>query len=155
MGRLERPVGRQPTGSLACRLKRIYDKCVSHDPAKRKKNQRKHNIDLAECGAVFDSPMLTREDAREEYGEERLVSLGWLKGRVVVLVWLERDDEARVISCREAEPHEQEAYFRAYPQGRRALRRERQGCCEVVLGRSDCPPRSGRTAGQAWTAQES
>lgn len=61
--------------------------------------------------------MLTREDVREAYGEQRLVSLGWLQGRVVVLVWTDRDDDPRMISCRETEPHEQEAYFRAYPPG--------------------------------------
>lgn len=90
---------------------------VTYDPAKQKANQRKHKIDLAECEAVFDEPMLTREDARKFYGEQRLVSLGWLKGRVVVLVWTDRDDGPRMISCREAEPHEQEAYFRTYRQG--------------------------------------
>ncbi|MBS0383167.1 MAG: BrnT family toxin [Proteobacteria bacterium] len=36
---------------------------------------------------AFDGPMLTREDDREDYGEQRLVSLGWAHGRVVVLVW--------------------------------------------------------------------
>ncbi|ROH86552.1 BrnT family toxin [Stagnimonas aquatica] len=90
---------------------------VAYDPAKRKKNLRKHEIDLAACDAVFDEPMLTREDTRKFYGEQRLVSLGWLKGRVVVLVWTDREDGPRMISCREAEPHEQEAYFRVYPQG--------------------------------------
>jgi uncharacterized DUF497 family protein len=89
---------------------------MAYDPAKRKKNQRKHEIDLAACEPVFDGPMLTREDAREEYGEQRLVSLGWLNGRVVVLVWTDREDGPRMISCREAERHEQEAYFREYPQ---------------------------------------
>ena len=87
---------------------------MGHDPAKQKKNQRKHAIDLAECESVFDTPMLTREDRRENYGEQRLVSLGLLNGRVVVLVWTDRDDGPRMISCREAEPHEQEAYFRQY-----------------------------------------
>ena len=57
---------------------------MAYDPAKRKKNQRKYELDLAECEPVFDGPMLTREDVREEYGEQRLVSLGWLNGRVVV-----------------------------------------------------------------------
>jgi len=100
---------------LAGPNKRIYDNVVTYDPAKRQKNQRKHQIDLAECEAVFDGQMLTREDTREEYGEQRLVSLGWLKGRVVVLVWTDREDSPRFISCREADPHEQEAYFRVYP----------------------------------------
>jgi hypothetical protein len=30
-------------------------------------------------------------------------------------VWTDREDEPHLISCREAEPHEQEAYFSAYP----------------------------------------
>jgi uncharacterized DUF497 family protein len=88
---------------------------MAHDPAKRRSNKRRHKIDLAECEAVFDAPMLTREDANLSYGEQRLVSLGWLQGRVVVLVWTDRAEGSRLISCREAKPHEQEAYFREYP----------------------------------------
>ena len=43
---------------------------MTYDPPKRKKNLRKHAIDLAECEPVFDAPMLTREDTREAYGEQ-------------------------------------------------------------------------------------
>lgn len=49
---------------------------MSHDPAKRRKNLRKHGVDLPGCMEAFDNPMLTREDDREDYGEQRLVSLG-------------------------------------------------------------------------------
>jgi uncharacterized DUF497 family protein len=59
--------------------------------------------------------MLTREDTCEEYGEQRLVSLGKLKGKVVVLVWTDREDGPRLISCRQAEPYEEAAYYRTYP----------------------------------------
>ena len=90
---------------------------MSYDPAKRKLNLRRHGIDLAEFDGVFDEPMLTREDDREAYGEQRLISLGWLKRRVVVLVWTDREDEPHLISCREAKTHEQEAYFHAFPKG--------------------------------------
>ncbi|MES2885557.1 MAG: BrnT family toxin [Pseudomonadota bacterium] len=44
---------------------------MTYDPAKRKKNQRKHEVDLAESEPVFDEPMLSREDASETYGEQR------------------------------------------------------------------------------------
>lgn len=88
---------------------------MTYDPAKRKRNRRKHAIDLADCEAVFDEPMLTREDTRRSYGEQRLVSLGKLKDRIVVLVWTDREDGPRLISCRQAEPHEEAAYFKAYP----------------------------------------
>lgn len=102
-------------GSLPAQLNAYTINVMPYDPAKRRKNQRKHQIDLAECESVFDAPMLTREDTRATYGEQRLVSLGLLKGRAVVLVWTDREDGPRMISCREAEPHEEEAYFRTYP----------------------------------------
>lgn len=88
---------------------------MNHDPKKRKSNQRKHGLDLAECESIFDAPMLTQEDRRDGYDEQRLVSLGLLKNRVVVLVWTDREDGPRMISCRKAEPYEQKIYWRAYP----------------------------------------
>ena len=88
---------------------------MSHDPTKGRKNLRKHKVDLPGCMGAFDAPMLTREDDREDYGEQRFVSLGWAHGRVVVLVWTDRKDGPRLISCREAEPYEREAYYCTYP----------------------------------------
>jgi hypothetical protein len=40
---------------------------MHHDPAKRRQDQ--HKLDLAGREAPFDSPMLSREDDREPYGE--------------------------------------------------------------------------------------
>ena len=89
---------------------------MTYDPKKRRSNKRKHKIDLTDGYAAFDAPMITREDVREAYGEQRFISLGWAKSRVVVLVWADGAEEPRLISCREAEPHEKEAYFNQYPQ---------------------------------------
>ena len=86
---------------------------ISFDPAKRLGNLAKHGIDLAECEGIFDHDVLTREDADSE-GEVRLVSIGLLNGKVVVLVWTDRESTLHLISCREAERHEQEAYFQAF-----------------------------------------
>lgn len=88
---------------------------TSHDPVKRRKNLGKHGVDLPVCVQAFDAPMLTRENDGEDYGEQRLISLGCAHGCVVVLVWTDRDEGPRLISCREANRHECEAYFRAYP----------------------------------------
>jgi uncharacterized DUF497 family protein len=86
---------------------------ITWDDNKRKKNLKAHGIDLAEVDGVFDAPMVTVEDEREQYGEQRLRSLGWFRDRVVFLVWTERDDSARVISCRYGDKHETRAYFKA------------------------------------------
>jgi uncharacterized DUF497 family protein len=49
-------------------------------------------------------------DDREDYGEERWVAIGTLRGDVVVLVFAEYDDEFRLISLRKAEPHERRKF---------------------------------------------
>ena len=81
------------------------------DEAKRKRNLKDHGIDLAEVACVFDAPMVTVEDERQNYGEQRLQSLGWFRNRVVFLVWTERIDSARVIFCRYGDKYETHAYF--------------------------------------------
>jgi uncharacterized DUF497 family protein len=86
---------------------------VSYDETKRQTNLSRHGIDLAECGAIFDRPMLTGEDPRD-YGERRLKSIGWLAGRVVVLIWTEREHGARAISCRYGDKDETRKYFQEF-----------------------------------------
>lgn len=55
---------------------------------------------------------MTNEDDREAYGEQRLKSLGWLNGRVVVLIWTERETGPHVISCRYSDIRETQRYFK-------------------------------------------
>ena len=88
---------------------------LDHDPEKARANRRKHGIDLACCRDAFDAPMLTREDDRDGYDEERFVSLGRAGAHIMVLVWSDRPDAPRLISCRKASRHEREIYRRAFP----------------------------------------
>jgi len=69
---------------------------VSFDPAKRKANLVKHGLDLADAAQVLERPTLDLVDDREDYGEVRWVSVGSLRGDVVVCVWAEREEEARM-----------------------------------------------------------
>ena len=79
---------------------------------KRQRNIRKHGIDFVGAEAIFDQPMVTQEDDREAYGEQRFKSLALLKGRVVVVVWTARGNDVHFISIRKAERHEQKTYFK-------------------------------------------
>jgi uncharacterized DUF497 family protein len=85
---------------------------VTYDEAKRQSNLTKHGIDLADVGAVFDGLMHTEEDSRMDYGERRLQSLGWFRGRVVFLVWTDCSDGPRIISCRYGGKYETLRYFK-------------------------------------------
>jgi uncharacterized DUF497 family protein len=85
---------------------------ITWDEKKRIENLREHGIDLAACESFFDGPMISEDDAREAYGELRTRSFGLLHGRVVLLVWTERQDVAHLISCREADKHETREFWK-------------------------------------------
>lgn len=84
---------------------------ISYDDNKRQINLKKHGIDLAECVSIFDHPMITKEDARKNYGEQRLQSLGLLNSVVVFMVWIDKVEHPHLISVREATKHEQKYYY--------------------------------------------
>lgn len=81
------------------------------DENKRKLNLQKHGIDFRDAEAILDGPMVTAEDRRAPYGEQRLVSLGILNGIVVSMTYTERRGQLRIISIRKALKHEARFYF--------------------------------------------
>ena len=80
------------------------------DEPKRLRNIKNHGLDFVACEAVFDGPVVTWEDARGAYGEQRINLLGWLDGVVVHMTYTERGDEPHIISLRKAAKHEIRRY---------------------------------------------
>jgi uncharacterized DUF497 family protein len=82
------------------------------DERKNQENLRKHGLAFHEAAEIFDSPMLVRRDDRKEYGEDRWIALGVIRGLVVVMVFTERDkgQVTRIISLRKALRHERQGY---------------------------------------------
>ena len=81
------------------------------DEKKRSLNLTKHGIDFRDAAIIFDGPLVTVEDMREDYGEPRYVALGLLVGVVVSLTYTERGDRIRVISIRKAQKHETRFFY--------------------------------------------
>ena len=82
------------------------------DPAKNEANLKKHGISLDEAKHIFDGPILTRADDREDYGESRDVSLGALSpDAVLVVVHTQRSGKTRLISARKASRRERKVYY--------------------------------------------
>jgi uncharacterized protein len=81
------------------------------DESKRIYNLRKHGIDFFDVPSVFDGSIMTVEDQRLDYREERFVTFGLLQGQVVVVVHTESEDLIRIISTRKATKNEQKTYF--------------------------------------------
>ena len=81
------------------------------DERKNESNISKHGFDFAEADRIFNLPMLVFYDDRQDYGEDRLVAIGLLDGRVVVVVYTEPDQETiRIISLRKALSYERKRY---------------------------------------------
>ena len=52
------------------------------------------------------------EDRRFDYDEQRFITLGLLRGKVIVIATAETDEAIRVISMRKAETNEEDIYYR-------------------------------------------
>ena len=85
---------------------------ISFDSAKRDYVLRERGLDLADAGELLSGDCFEMVDDREDYGEERWVSIGMLKGEVIVCVWADwGDDHVRVITMWKANENEQRRYF--------------------------------------------
>ena len=79
---------------------------------KNARNRAKHGISFEEAVEIFDGPVLTALDLREDYGEERSISTGMLgTSVVVVVVHTTRSGRTRLISARPANRKERQAYY--------------------------------------------
>lgn len=81
------------------------------DEAKRRQNLRKHGIDFVDATWIFRGFTLTAEDDRDDYGEQRFLTLGLLADQVVSVAHTEQGEWIRIISIRKATRHEARFYF--------------------------------------------
>ena len=81
------------------------------DEAKRLSNLDKHGIDFLDVEEVFDGDIVTVEDDRYGYNEQRFVTFGVLQGRIVAVTYTDRGDVVRIISIRRATNYEQRTYY--------------------------------------------
>lgn len=81
------------------------------DPRKNEANIAKHGVSLSEADGVLLDPLaLTIEDDSAE-GEARYVTIGMNSlSSLMVVVWVQRDNDVRLISARRAEPKERRSY---------------------------------------------
>lgn len=88
------------------------------DEDKNQENIRKHGFDFADAWEIFEAPIRTALDAREDYGEDRWNGIGLLGNRIVVVVFTERGEETiRIISLRKALNHERKKFEEALRDG--------------------------------------
>jgi uncharacterized DUF497 family protein len=90
---------------------------VTFDPAKRLVTLRERGIDFAtDAEKVFAGRKVTFTSDRFDYGDVRFLTIGWLNGRMVVMVWTERGADRHIISMRYCHAKEAEKLIRRFDQ---------------------------------------
>lgn len=84
------------------------------DHAKAVANFIVHGVSFVQATGVFEDPFAFELlDDRADYGEDRFVVIGMSGGRTLAVVYTMREERIRIISAREAQPHERRKYHEA------------------------------------------
>lgn len=63
---------------------------ITFDPAKRQATLQERQLDFIDAAKVFAGKCIYIPDDRRDYGEERIITIGKLLGRMVIVVWIPR-----------------------------------------------------------------
>jgi len=91
---------------------------IEYDQQKRQATIEERGLDFEDAHLVFAAPRrITWTDTRQEYGENRLVTMGELSGRLVIIVHTGRADATRIISMRKANEREKRWFEEQFTEG--------------------------------------
>jgi len=87
------------------------------DADKAQSNLQKHGIAFEDAERVFyDAGRIERYDGREDYGEDRWITIGQVYETILYVVYTVRNEETiRLISARNANAYECQRYCQANP----------------------------------------
>lgn len=83
---------------------------ITFDPVKRDATLQRRQLDFNDALYVFADRNITVADERFDYGEARFQTVGYLDGRMVMVVWTPRGAKRHIISMRKCNEREQERY---------------------------------------------
>lgn len=91
---------------------------IEYDHRKRQITLEERGLDFADAPLVFaGSRRITWTDNRQEYEEDRLITMGELAGRLVIIVYTDRADATRIISMRKANEREKRWFEEQFTEG--------------------------------------
>lgn len=72
---------------------------IEWDEDKRQRILKERGIDILDAALIFEKEVITRIDDRQDYDEERFISLGMVDGECYVVVHTERNGNIRLITA--------------------------------------------------------
>lgn len=76
------------------------------DPEKHERTRRERGIGFDAAARIFAGRVIETEDRRRDYGERRMRAIGEVEGKLLLVVYTERDGGRRIISVRLANRRE-------------------------------------------------
>jgi uncharacterized DUF497 family protein len=83
---------------------------ITYNAAKNRRNIKERGVGFAQARELLKAPHALRADTRRDYGEQRFVAYGLIRGRLYVCVYTLPGDAYRIISLRKANQGEIDAY---------------------------------------------
>jgi len=85
---------------------------ITFDPVKRAVTLAERGLDFEDAAELFRGDTLDSPDDRRDYGELRMLTVGHLRGRMVV--WTPRGNTRHVISMRKANAREKTRFAKRF-----------------------------------------
>ena len=83
---------------------------ITFDPEKSLQHLDKHGVSLDLAAEIEWETAITWVDNRKDYAEQRMAGIGYIELRLYFVVFVDRDDNRRVISLRKANKREENRY---------------------------------------------
>lgn len=90
---------------------------IGFDPVKRAATLAERGLDFEDAAEVFRGDTLDYPDDRRDYGELRMLTVGHLRERMVIVVWTPRGNMRHVISMRKANAREKARFGKRFEEG--------------------------------------
>ena len=87
---------------------------ITFDPVKRAVTLTERGLDFEDAAELFRGDTLDSPDNRRDYGELRMLTVGHLRGRTVIVVWTPRGNTRHVISMRKANAREKTRFGKRF-----------------------------------------
>lgn len=83
---------------------------ITFDPAKRHATFNDRGLAFEDAAIIFEGQTLDMIDDRFDYAEERIITVGHLAGRMIIVIWPQRGAARHIISMRKANEREQKKF---------------------------------------------
>lgn len=90
---------------------------ITFDPVKRAVTLAERGLDFKDAADLFLGDTLDFPDDRQDYGELRMVTVGHLNRRMMIVVWTPRGNARHVISMRKANAREKARFGKRFEEG--------------------------------------